>query len=197
MKRWWLVILLLLSVGVNAGLLAQRGRAEEKRERREAGRRGDRDARGDKGEQARPPRLTRLLDRMVEQVGVEGEQRQKFVALHESFFERTLATRERLRQSQKALRDNLASPAPDRALADSQAAEIAAAQKEIEAAFIDNFFAAGALLDEGQKARYSHLVAELHRLRWNRGRRDRTTESGESRRSRREEAPEKLESDGR
>lgn len=186
MKRWILVVLLLLSVGLNIGLLAQRGgERRERQERREARLEARQNPGNAESRAARErPMLKRLLDRMVEEVGVAGEQRGKFVAIQESFFDRTLATREKLRQSQRALRDNLSSPQPDRALAESQAAEIAAAQKEVEAAFIESFFATSAILDPDQQQRYSKLVSELRRLRWDRHGRS------EERRQRRERSKE-------
>jgi Spy/CpxP family protein refolding chaperone len=187
-KGWLIVALLLLSIGLNIGLLAQRGREKRERlDRREARLEARQNPESAESRTARErPLLKRLLDRMVDEVGVEGEQRDEFVAIQESFFDRTLATRERLRQSQRALRENLTSPQPDRALAASQAAEIAAAQKEVEAAFIENFFATSAILDQDQRQRYSKLVSELRRLRWDRGRRHATAEGREERRSRRE-----------
>lgn len=197
MKRWHIVLLLLLSVGLNLGLLAQRGRAEPDRAapRVEAGRdAGSAERARERRERARE----KLLERMVDKVGVAGERRERFVALHQGFFERTRDIREQQRQAERALRENLGSATPDRALAEVQLAEIAAAKKEIETAFVDNFFAATEILEPDQKARYRELVAELRRMRWNRGaRRDRTHESGETSRSRREDAHEKLEADGR
>lgn len=191
MRRWIPVVLLLLSVGLNIGLLAQRGREKrERQERREARLEARQNPGSAESRAARErPMLKRLLARMVEEVGVQGEQRGKFVAIQESFFDRTLATREKLRQGQRALRDNLSSPQPDRGLAESQAAGIAAAQKEIEAAFIESFFATSAILDPEQRQRYSKLVSELRRLRWDRhGRRD--ERSSEERRQRRERSKE-------
>jgi Spy/CpxP family protein refolding chaperone len=188
-KRWWVVILLLLSVGLNIGLLAQRGRERNERDARREARQAEerKDPAGAESREARNrQRMKRLLDRMVEEVGVAGEQRDQFVAIQEGFFDRTLATRQRLRQGQRALRDNLSSPQPDRALAEKQAAEIAEAQKEIEAAFIDNFFATSAILDQDQQHRYRSLVAELRRLRWDRGRRH-DERSPEERRHRRDQ----------
>jgi Spy/CpxP family protein refolding chaperone len=188
-KRWLIVVLLLLSVGLNIGLLAQRGREKRERQERREARQEARQNPESRAARERPL-LKRLLERMVEEVGVAGEQRDKFIAIHESFFDRTLATREKLRQGQRALRDNLTSPQPDRALADSQAAEIAAAQKEVEAAFIESYFATTAILDQDQRQRYSKLVSELRRLRWDRrGRRD---GSSEERRYRRERSPDSV-----
>lgn len=188
MKRWLIVVLLLLSIGLNIGLLAQRGREKRQREERREARLEARQNPGSAGsrEARERPLLKRLLDRMVDEVGVKGEQRDKFVAIQESFFDRTLATREKLRQSQRALRENLSSPQPDRALAENQAAEIAAAQKEVEAAFIENFFATSAILDQDQRQRYSKLVSELRRLRWDRHGRS------EERRQRRERSKERA-----
>ena len=190
MKRWILVILLLLSVGLNVGLLAQRGREKAERPRRAEARQeaGDSAERRERRERARE----RLLENMVDKVGVAGERRERFVEIHRGFFERTREQREQQRRAERALRENLASAAPDRALAEVQLAEIAAAKKEIEAAFVENFFEASALLDPDQQARYRELVAELRRFRWQGGRRgrDRAEENGRRERRERREAEE-------
>jgi Spy/CpxP family protein refolding chaperone len=182
-KRWILVLLLLLSIGLNLGLLLQRGREKkERQERREA----RLEMRGEPGGDSRSrPLLERLVGRMVERVGVEGEQRERFVAIQENFFSGTVAKRERLRQSHRALRENLSAPQPDRALAETQIAEITAAQKEIEAAFLDNYFATIAILDPDQRERYNRLMSDLRRFRpWER--RGRREGGREERRHRRE-----------
>jgi hypothetical protein len=187
-KRWILVLLLLLSIGLNLGLLLQRGREKkERQERREA----RQEMRGEPGGETRArPMLERLVGRMVERVGVSGEERERFVAIQENFFNGTVEKRERLRQSNRALRENLSAPQPDRALAETQIAEIAAVQKEIEAAFLDNYFATIAILDPDQRERYSRLMSDLRRFRpWERrGRRD---GGREERRHGREEAKER------
>lgn len=189
MRRWWLVLLLLLSVGLNLGLLAQRGRAERReRQARIEARGAQHGERGERGERGGPtPLLDRLLERMVQRVGVEGDDKEKFVALQKDFFTRTLGIRERLRQSQKALRENLRAENPDRQLADRQLAELAAAQQEIEKAFVDNFFASSQMLDPGQRQRYREWIGELRRARWDRpGRRELLEDGAERRRHRRE-----------
>lgn len=188
MKRWWIVLLLLLSVGLNAGLLAQRRHEKREREARIEERQARAaERRGEREPQARPL-ADRLIARLVDKVGVQGENREKFIALQKDFFARTLATRERLRGSQKALRENLRSEKPDRPLADRQLAELAAAQEEIEAAFVDNYFAASALLDQDQQKRYREWIAEIRRNRWDRG--SRLEEGAERRRHRRERSGE-------
>lgn len=176
MKRWWLVVLLLLSVGLNLGLLAQRARAEKKARAAQAAEERAAEARAEAAEAAaaaepatapavpaapngeaqpreaqppepqprepqllenpprnpRPPRekppfLVKLMNRMANEVGVEGEQREKFLAIQQGFFERTFETREELRRRHQALRQNLVSPQPDRTLASRQVEELSQA----------------------------------------------------------------------
>lgn len=207
MKRWWLVVLLLLSVGLNLGLLAQRVRAEKKAaatgkvpeaptdpvaapaqdptpEGPTAGPVPAGPAEGPAAGPAtttgpeprdrrrpreKPPFLVKLMNRMANEVGVEGEQREKFVAIQESFFERTFDKRELLRRRQDALRENLVSPNPDRELAKRQVEEMSWAQKELEQAFLDNYFESTAILDQEQQRRYRRLILELRKMRWERG----------------------------
>lgn len=221
MKRWWLVVLLLLSVGLNLGLLAQRARAEKKARAAQAAEERAAEARAEAAEAAaaaepatapavpaapngeaqpreaqppepqprepqllenpprnpRPPRekppfLVKLMNRMANEVGVEGEQRQKFLAIQQGFFERTFETREELRRRQQALRQNLVSPQPDRTLASRQVEELSQAQKELEQAFLDNYFETTAILDQDQQKRYRRLILELRKMRWDRGARE-------------------------
>lgn len=216
MKRWWLVVLLLLSVGLNLGLLAQRARAEKKARAALAAEESAAEARAEAAEAAaaaepatapavptdpngenqppeprprepqllenpprnpRPPRekppfLVKLMNRMANEVGVEGEKRQKFLAIQQGFFERTFDTREELRRRQQALRQNLVSPQPDRALASRQVEELSQAQKELEQAFLDNYFETTAILDQDQQKRYRRLILELRKMRWDRGARE-------------------------
>lgn len=189
MKRWHIVILLLLSVGLNVGLLAQRGREKAAREARAEARQ---EARAERTRDGRERARERLLERMVDKIGLQGEQRERFIELHRGFFERTREMREQQRRAERALRENLGSATPDRALAEVQLDEIATAKKEIEAVFVENFFDATAILDQDQKTRYRELVAELRRGRWQGGRRDRdrAAESDRpGRRDRREAAP--------
>ncbi len=182
MKRWLPVILLLLSVGLNVGLLIQRNRAAAAREARIEARQ---EARKERDREGRDRVRERLLERMVDKVGIEGAPRDRFVELHRGFFERTREMREQQRRAERALRENLGSATPDRALAEVQLAEIAEARNEIEKAFVETFFTANAILGPDQKARYRELVAELRRGRWQGGRRDRDQDRRE-RRDRRE-----------
>lgn len=189
MKRWHIVILLLLSVGLNLGLLAQRGTGKPDRASSRVA--GSRDAgNAERAKERRERAREELLERMVDKVGVTGEQRERFLAIHRGFFERTRDMRDQQRRAERALRENLASATPDRALAEVQLAEIAAAKKEIETTFVENFFDATAILDTDQKARYRELVAELRRMRWNSGRgsdrRERSRERREARQERKE-----------
>ena len=195
MKRWWLVVLLLLSVGLNLGLLAQRARAEKKAkaalaaEERAAAAdpataslkppepEGDTQPQEPQPRNPRPPHekppfLVKLMNRMANEVGVEGEQREKFLAIQQGFFERTFETREELRRRQQALRQNLVSPQPDRELASRQVEELSQAQKELEQAFLDNYFETTAILDQDQQKRYRRLILELRKMRWDRGARE-------------------------
>lgn len=210
MKRWWLVVLLLLSVGLNLGLLA-RARAEKKaalaaelsaaeeRAAAEAATLAERASRekadpdgvseppetqpreplqpespphNPRPPHEKPPFLVKLMTRMANEVGVEGEQREKFLAIQQGFFESSFQTRETLRKRQQALRQNLVSPQPDRALASRQVEELSQAQKALEQAFLDNYFETTAILDQDQQKRYRRLILELRKMRWDRGARE-------------------------
>ncbi len=100
MNRRWLSVLLLLSVGMNVGILATMALRH-----RQATARAEAPA-------------PRNLDAVADRLELEGETRERFLALHRTFFREMGENRKRATLSQRALRAELVRREPDRAEVD-------------------------------------------------------------------------------
>src|SRR4051794_31162488 len=108
MRRWWLVIALLLSVGLNIGILAAIG---ARRAALLAGKGGRPPLEAQNLENKDPvPRLARLADRLK----LEGEPRRRFLDIQWNLYQETTRLRLQLNEVHRALRRELTRPAPDR-----------------------------------------------------------------------------------
>ena len=163
MRRWWLVIGLLLSVGVNAGVLAtlaahrfgdekppkpQKPAAEKPIPLPNA---------AQNAQPGEPQRIIRLADRL----GLEGEQRKRFIHLQGSFFAETVRLRTEQAEAQRELRRALAAPQPDRQRIESLLQESGRAFVELERAMAENVMSSRRLLNPEQEKEFLRLVANL------------------------------------
>jgi hypothetical protein len=153
MKRWWLVIALLLSVGLNLGILAAIGA-------RRARPSGPRDPQGP--EMASPannplPRLPRLADRL----GLEGEERRKFLDIQWNLFQETSRLRLRVGEVHRDLRRELTRREPDRRRVDALLAESARIYGALERALVNNVLSTRDLLGPEKEREYLELVGRL------------------------------------
>ena len=155
MKRWWIVIALLLSVGVNLGVLAalavdRFGPRENRRPQRPPYERFDgvRDA----GDLARG-------------VGMDPESTRRFRGLHQEFFE---SAHERRRQSMELRREllrELTATAPDRSHIEELLEQIAGLELELEKAMVDTTLKAREMLEgEAQEHYLRFLTSRLMRV---------------------------------
>jgi Spy/CpxP family protein refolding chaperone len=164
-KRWWVVIALLLSVGVNVGLIAAVAT-------RKIVTRGDRPADfpgpqgppplgpDDRGPGGEPLRFTRLADRL----GLEGEPRRRFLAMQRQLFEETLNRRMHLAETQREVRREMASADPDRARIDSLLKEAARDFLILEQALATNVLATRDILTPRQEQEYLRIISRLRPL---------------------------------
>lgn len=153
MRRWGVVLALLLSVGLNVGIgvaLLARGGGERPEAPGEA--------------DAGPGRLPPGVRRVADELGLDGERRRSFFAAQERFFERTLLAHERLRTAQAALRDELVGPDPQRSAVAPWLAEMKDAHGELEQAFVDSYFELRAILGPAETRRFLERVMR-HRER--------------------------------
>lgn len=197
MRRWWIGLALLVSLGINLGLLgaiaagrwadgggeAEAPPAVEPAAGRElpggfavevpeAGSEAEPGLRRLRGRASRrgfdgPPDGP-PVGRLADHLGLEGERRERFVELQRGFVESHLeARRERFRLGAE-LRRELVAERPDRGRVEELLAALAAAHEEDERATAEVILASRELLDEGQRRAYFRF---LERLRDGRGER--------------------------
>jgi Spy/CpxP family protein refolding chaperone len=148
-RRWWVVIALLLSLGVNLGLVAAVAT------RRIAARPERPDLQRQKGEPL--PRFRRLADRL----GLEGEQRRRFLDLQGQLFEETVRVRLRQAESQREVRRELVSREPDRERIDALLRQAARDYLTLEQALAKNIVATRAILSPAQEEEYLRIVSRM------------------------------------
>lgn len=147
MRRWWVLAALLLSVGLNCGLLgawlARRGLP----------------AGPDRPPLGGPPRgaVLELIDRLE----LTAEQRERFLERHRRFFESTQADRQAMEAARRELRREVARPQPDRARLEALLDEAGRRNAALERAFVDHVLATRELLTPEQQARYLALLSRL------------------------------------
>ncbi|HEV2852722.1 MAG TPA: periplasmic heavy metal sensor [Thermoanaerobaculia bacterium] len=155
MRRWWLAIALLLSVGLNLGILAAIAarRAQP----------GPRDREPRPGpEMANPaadplPRLPRLADRL----GLEGEERRKFLDLQWDLFQQMTRLRLQMGEVHRELKRELTRGEPDRQRVDALLQESARIYGSLERKLVDNVLATRELLGPEKEKEYLRLVGRL------------------------------------
>lgn len=154
MSRWWLVIALLLSVGLNVGILAAIGA-------RRAALPGQQAARQQQA--ANPanndpvPRLARLADRLQ----LEGDPRRKFLDIQWNLYQETTRQRLDLAEVHRALRKELTRPDPDRQRVEALLNESSRLYLALERSLVNNVFATRDLLGPDKEAEYLKIVGRL------------------------------------
>ncbi len=164
MKRWWVMIALLLSVGINVGILATlafqpRSPAKDATIEAPPGK-PDRSA-----EAPREEREPRIIRRMADELRLEGEKRAAFTQIQRTFFEQTLAARSRMARLQREIRAEVTATDPDRAALDQLLIELSAAHTDLERAFVTNLLDSRELLDGEQERRFMHFLRRIRHVR--------------------------------
>jgi len=163
-RRWGLVIALLLSLGVNAGILTilLLHRADARKAQRPAADRaqppGNPGNPGNPGGQdGTPQRVIRLADLL----GLEGDQRRRFISLQTGFFVETVRLRTEQSEIHRELRHALIAPHPDRARVDKLLHDSAGIFLALEQALAKNVVDSRALLNPAQEKRYLEIIRRL------------------------------------
>ncbi|MEO7795850.1 MAG: periplasmic heavy metal sensor [Thermoanaerobaculia bacterium] len=144
MRRNWIFLALLLSVGVNCGLLGMgiaRHRMLAERAREHSDRPPGRDG-------------ARLADRLE----LTGSARESFLRLQRELAERVHAGRRRIDDARRDLRLELISPEPDRARVEALLAGVLREQEALDRALVANVFAAREVLDGPAEREYLRFV---------------------------------------
>jgi len=154
-KRWWVVIALLLSLGVNlVAAVAWRKLTPPPRDRDEL-----------------PPRAAEQilavqdpgarLGRLADVLGLEGEVRRKFLDLQWNFFQETGRLRLQQTEIHREVRRELTAAQPDRARVDRLLAESGRLYQAMERALARNVLASRGLLDAEPERRFLRLIGRL------------------------------------
>lgn len=146
MKRWGLVIALLLSLGANVGILATFAFLR---------------ARPPLRQPAAPVEANRQIQRLADRLGLEGETRRRFVLRQRQFFEETAGLRREIGDVNRELRREITRTAPDPQRIDRLIAESAATFAALEKAMVDHVRESRALLDPGQERKFLNFVKRL------------------------------------
>lgn len=196
-RRWWLGVALLLSLGVNLGLLASMaghwwaapGHGDEGHQVIEDPRpapgdlppepmaSGDRAADwepGEEGMSTRPGdeefrRHMPPLGRMADHLGLEGEKRQSFLRLQREVFTRMARSRVLRRALTRDLYVELAAPEPDQGRVEELLDELSRLYTETERLTATGILESRALLDEDEQRRYLEILRRMHRHGGRRG----------------------------
>lgn len=160
MKRTWLVVALLLSVGINIGVLATIAISRAKGQSRHVERPVNR-LPGERPPFERPdgPPVERLAMRM----GLEGEARERFVALQREFFESFVSLKRQHAEIHSRLRQEVGKNTPDQEGIDGLLEESARLNAQMERAFIENVVAVREILDPQQEAIYFRVLEQMRR----------------------------------
>lgn len=176
MKRWGLWILLVLSLGVNVGVLltlavggwpatqpAGDPETPTGAPGAPAGPRGEIPATADGVERSRPGgRGLRMLELLADRMELEGERREHFIALQRSFLETAGEARWRRLELQGQLRREITGPAPDRQRIGELIDQLSGTQGTLERSLAELVLETRELLQPAQERQY---LAFLERLR--------------------------------
>ncbi|HEY4595567.1 MAG TPA: periplasmic heavy metal sensor, partial [Thermoanaerobaculia bacterium] len=161
MSRWWLVIALLLSVGLNVGILAavaaRRGGPPPPREEREGRPPQEGQNPANPANVDPVPRLGRLADRLK----LEGDQRRKFLDLQWNLYQESTRQRLQMNEVHRELRRELTRPAPDRQRVEALLNESSRIHMALERALVSNILSTRELLGPEKEKEYLKIVGRL------------------------------------
>jgi hypothetical protein len=155
MKRWWLIIALLLSVGLNLGILVAIGARLATRPRpapRPPEQRQEANPQGDPVQ-----RISRLADHLR----LEGETRRKFIDLQWNLFQETTRLRLQLGEVHRETRRELTRGGADRQKIDGLLAESSRLYLALERTLVDNVYATRGLLGPEKEREYLKMISRL------------------------------------
>jgi len=156
-KRWWVVIVLLLSVGINIGLFAAILTARWKAPARaQAGAPGQ----AEEGTPPQPPAVERL-QRLADRLGLAGPARQRFLVYQRRFFQETARERRRLGTVNRELRAELVSESPDPERIQRLTEESSTLYRDLERSLAGNVLESRKLLTSEQERIYLDLIRQL------------------------------------
>jgi hypothetical protein len=154
MKRPWLIVALLLSVGINIGVLATIGLARARGGPRSL----DRSDRPPIDRPDGPP-----VERLASRMGLEGESRERFVSLQREFFASFVAMKREHDEIHHQLRREVGDDVPDEERIDGLLERSARLNAQMERAFIENVVEVREILEPEQEAIYFRVLEQMRR----------------------------------
>jgi hypothetical protein len=147
MKASWLWILLAVSIGINVGVLGTlavqgSGKDEESEEK------------------ATQASLDERTGPIADRLGLEGEEREKFMQLQRSLMESSQGHREELEGMRREVRKELREEEPDRDRMDSLIGDMAEVSAAQEREYVEMVMATREILDDEQQAMYLQFLAQ-------------------------------------
>lgn len=143
MKRTWVWIALLLSLGVNIGILATVGTARYRGQ-----------VRIDRSRFEGPPPFARMADHLE----LEGEAREQFLAIQQELFQTTRQQREKLETLRLELRREATSESPDPDRVDRLLTQVGEVNRYLDRAMVDSVLATRRVLTPEQQQRFFRVV---------------------------------------
>ena len=147
MNLKWLWIVLAVSLGINVGILATLAVQ------------GSRDDKG--AEKADEPTLSDRTGPIADRLGLEGEDREKFMQLQRGLMESAQGNREELEGMRREVRKELREEDPDRERIDRLIDDMAEVSAVQEREFVETVMATREILDDEQQAMYMQFLAQL------------------------------------
>ena len=145
MNLKWLWIVLAVSLGINVGILATLAVQG-----------------ADKGteEKSKQPSLDERTGPIADRLGLEGEDREKFIQLQRGLLESSQGNREELDGMRREVRRELREDEPDRARIDRLIADMAEVSAAQEREYVETVMASREILDDEQQALYMQFLAQ-------------------------------------
>ena len=146
MNRSWLWVALLLSLGINIGVLATIGTARSRGKERIERSRVD----------GQPP-----FARMADHLELEGEVREQFMEIQQELFQTTRRRREHLEDLRGQLRREVTSNDPDSAVVEQLLAELSEVSQDLDRAMVESVLATRRMLSPEQQRSYFQILDRL------------------------------------
>lgn len=192
----WLALALLLSVGVNVGVLAmvlidRLAPVSTVEEPEPASSLGADELDGERGFADGPPRrgldgpgpprpgpdprlgegrlILQRFEVLADEMGLEGERRERFLALQYQLLERSVDARRRGRELQRSLQAELLAAEPDRERVEALVDEVAAVRRELDRTLAFTVLESRALIGPEAERAYLRFLGQLRLLLDGRG----------------------------
>jgi hypothetical protein len=146
-KRWWLVIGLVLSIGMNLGLLVALALSSP--------------AIAQQQQRTMRPTAPGRLQQLADYLGIEGEVRRRFISRNRQFFQDTAGPRARLPEIRKEVRTELIREHPDPARIDERLREASDIFLQLERSVVANVLDCRRILPPDAGRKYVDLISRL------------------------------------